>query len=482
MASSRQKYQSTFDAALFGLTLDRRASSPLHVQLIDRLRTLLGELEGVSGLRLPSSRALAAELSVSRMTVTSAYDQLMAEGYLVARRGAGTFVADHLPHLVRPAPRDTATAGHPIDKPQPWAPFQTDLSDQTLFPHKVWARHLERAWRDPEPALLAKADAFGWRSLREAISTHLSAWRGLEASPEQIIVTNGAWEAFDIVCNALIDRTRSVIVEDPGWASMRRAVERAGCTAHPMRIDQQGLDPATIPARPAVVIVTPSRHYPTGIAMPLGRRLELLERAEQDDALVIEDDYDSEFRYEGQPLPSLSGLDGLTRTIYIGSFSKLLSPALRLGYLVVPRHLVGAVREYQSTVGTRASLVPQPALASFMHSGEFAAHLRRMRRTYARRQKSLVAALSGAAEMLDIRPDPSGMHLCLPLLPSLRERVSDLDIQHASRAQGLGLRALSSHASLPDAPQGLLLGYAGFGEEVLGAAAAELTCILNDMA
>ncbi|WP_029039902.1 MocR-like pyridoxine biosynthesis transcription factor PdxR [Cucumibacter marinus] len=482
MASSRQKHQSNFDAALFGLTLDRGASTPLHVQLIDRLRAMLGELEGVSGLRLPSSRALAAELSVSRMTVTSAYDQLMAEGYLAARRGAGTFVSDHLPHLVRPAPRETAPAGNPAGKQRPWAPFQTDLSDQSLFPHKHWARHLERAWRDPEAALLNKADAFGWRPLREAISAHLSAWRGLEASPEQIIVTSGAWEAFDIICNALIDKARPVVVEDPGWASMRRAVERAGCTANPVRIDQQGLDPAMIPSRPAAVIVTPSRHYPTGIAMPLGRRLELLERAERDDALVIEDDYDSEFRYEGQPLPSLSGLDGLLRTAYIGSYSKLLSPALRLGYLVVPQHFAGAVRDYLSMVGLRASLVPQPALASFMQSGEFAAHLRRMRRTYAKRQKCLVEALSGAAGMLEIRPDPSGMHLCLPLLSPLRERVSDLDIQLAARAQGLGLRALSSHASLPEPPQGLLLGYAGFDEEALNAAAAKLTGVLNDMA
>ncbi|MBR9836586.1 MAG: PLP-dependent aminotransferase family protein [Rhodobacteraceae bacterium] len=471
MANDAVSSQSNFDAALLGLTLDR-AGVALHEQLAGALRGLV--LTGrFAGARLPPSRVLAAELSVSRMTVTTAYDQLAAEGYLAARRGAGTYVAGDLPHLAPPARRRPAPPAPP-EAPQP---FHPGVPDQALFPHRAWARHMERAWRAPEPALLARADPFGWHPLRVAIAEHLAAWRALDCAPEQILVTGGAWDAFDVIAHALLPPGARLAIEDPGWPTLRALLRRHGVTPHPLRIDGAGLDPAALPGDAAGAVVTPSRHYPTGVAMPLARRLQVLHWAEASGAMVVEDDYDSEFRYQGQPLPSLAGLDGLRRTIYMGSFSKLLSPTLRIGYLVLPEALVERVRDYLAVTGARASLMPQPALARFMAQGEFATHLRRMRRVYARRQAALLAALPGP-EWLGAGPDPSGMHLVAGLGPRLQGRVSDRAIAERATARGLAPRALSSHAILPDPPQGLLLGYAGFDEDTLGHAGRTLGALL----
>ncbi|MCV3272040.1 MocR-like pyridoxine biosynthesis transcription factor PdxR [Roseobacter sinensis] len=474
MSSIAKKSQSTLNTALFALGLDKGGRQPLHAQLADALRALILSHPGAAGTRLPASRTLAAELSVSRMTITTAYDQLLSEGYLSARAGSGTFVADHVPHLAPPAP---AVPHHPPD-PRPIRPFQPGIPDPALFPDRLWARHLERAWRRPDPALQAAPDPFGWYPLRAAIAAHLAAWRGLECDPAQIVVTAGASDAFDLLFRAALTPGDVAVMEDPGWSPLRAALDRAGLQTRPVRIDNEGLDPRALGAARAA-IVTPSRHFPTGCAMPLARRLALLDWARSTDAWVIEDDYDSEFRYQGQPLPSLSGLDGLRRTIYLGSFSKLLSATLRLGYLVIPHALAETARAVLAQSGVRVSLVPQPALAAFMDSGEFASHLRRCRRTYAKRQALLLSELAPLASLLELQPDPSGMHLCCLLRPALRAVRSDAEISAACAAAGLNVRALSSHCVLPDPPQGLLLGYAGFDEETLKAAARTLVDVLS---
>lgn len=472
MANFDKNPQSNLNATLLAMVLDRAAPQPLHLQLAGALRALV--LCGRhGGQRLPASRVLAGELSVSRMTVTSAYDQLIAEGYLIARRGDGTYIAGHLPHLVAPAPRPAAGP-----KPAQVLPFHPGMPDQASFAHRAWARHLERAWRAPEAGLLELADTFGWHPLRAAIAAHLAAWRGLDCVPGQVVITGGAWDGFDILRGAGLLRGEKLAMEDPGWPTLRRLITRAGMTPAALRIDGDGLDPALIARGVTGAIVTPSRHYPTGIAMPLTRRLELLHWAEAAGGLIIEDDYDSEFRYQGQPLPSLAGLDGLTRVVYMGSFSKLLSPSLRIGYLVLPEAHLTAARDYLSVTGARASLLPQPALARFMESGEFSAHLRRMRRVYARRQAWLLRELAPASDLLELHPDAAGMHLCVPLRPVLR--ATDQQIAARATAQGLTLRALSAHAHLPDPPQGLLLGYAAFDEDQLSQAARRLARVLRD--
>ncbi|MEO9649812.1 MAG: PLP-dependent aminotransferase family protein [Roseobacter sp.] len=477
MSNLDKNNQSNFDTALFGLLLDRGLASNLQTQLIEALQKVFSGAHDFSGLRLPSSRVLAQELSVSRTTVVNAYDQLVSEGYLTTAPGSGTFVAHHLSHLTSPVARQSIQP-----PPQKWVPFHSGVPDQPLFPHRVWSRHLERAWVKPTSDLLGRPDPFGWYPLRKSIADHLSSWRKLECRPEQVLITSGASEAFDIIFRGLLEPNRIAAVEDPGWPIMREALAVSGATVEPVRIDDQGLDAEQISTKASVAIVTPSRHYPTGISMPLSRRSALLSWAKRTNGLIVEDDYDSEFRYQGQPLPSLAGLDRLQRSVYLGSFSKLLSPALRIGYLVLPESRLKPARSYMSRSGARASLIPQPALATFMESGEFAKHLRRMRRTYAKRQASLVTELTPVSDLVDVSSDPSGMHLCVPLRRKLRRLATDETITAQAIDAGLYVRALSAHSVLPNPPQGLILGYAGFDEAVLAKAANKMRHMLRRMA
>lgn len=474
MSNNDKKFQTNLDLMLFGLTLDRTLRESLQSQLTGALRSLFHDRPAFSRTRLPATRALAQELSVSRTTVVGAYDQLISEGYLKTKVGGGTFVADQLPHLTEP----TQKAAAPSDSPQAWLPFHSGVPDQTLFPHRAWSKHIERAWSKPNNDLLGRPDPFGWYPLRHAISAHLLVWRKLDCRPEQVVITSGASEAFEIIFRGLVSSKPTAVIEDPGWPTMRDVLGAVGAGVNPVRIDDQGFNPEQITDTASVAIVTPSRHYPTGIPMTLSRRMALLEWAERENALIVEDDYDSEFRYQGQPLPSLGGLDNLERSVYLGSFSKLLSPALRIGYLVLPERLLPSAKTYLTRFGSRASLTPQPALATFMDGGEFAIHLRRMRRTYAKRQSHLVSELTGCTDFLSISPDPSGMHICASLLPNLSHAVTDQAIVSAAKKEGLHLRALSSHCVLPQPPEGLILGFAAFDERTLTNASQRLSKLL----
>ncbi|MTI03408.1 PLP-dependent aminotransferase family protein [Roseibium sp. RKSG952] len=475
MANSVKKYQSNLDSELFALSLDPDEKTALQMQLLEGLRSIIVSSPKYAGARLPASRMLSAELSVSRTTVQTAYDQLISEGYLITRQGSGTFIAENVSHLAPPRPR-AKISRYKVDS---WLPFQTGLPDTSLMPHALWARHLDRAWRRPDPELLARADPLGWYPLRAAISDHLATWRNLNCAPEQIIITSGAWESLELICRTLIGEGNTVTVEDPCWHKTRDVLSLTGLKEHSARIDHDGLNPAKISHNSAAVIVTPSRHYPTGRSLPMPRRISLLDWADRVGGLIIEDDYDSEFRYQGYPLPSLSGLDGLQHTLYLGSFSKLISTALRIGYMVAPKRLVDKARAYLEQVGPRASLIPQPALAAFMLSGDFAIHLRRMRRIYAQRQSHLISELRAVDDLLEIHPDVAGMHLCLPLKPGLAARTTDQDISRLARQQGLSVGALSAHCVLPTKQQALLLGYAAFDNEVLTKAASKLCHVLR---
>ncbi|WP_254443461.1 PLP-dependent aminotransferase family protein [Ruegeria atlantica] len=460
---------------LFAISLDASYKTSLQAQLLEALRNLISASPDLVGARLPASRTLASELSISRTTVQAVYDQMISEGYLTTRQGSGTYVASEITHLSQPQPMSRPVS----PATENWRPFQTGLPDQSLLPNRQWARHLERAWRNPSPELLARPDPLGWYPLREAISDHLAAWRHLNCDPGQVMITSGAREAFEVIFHGLLGSGKKIAIEDPCWPTLRTILADTGNTGNPIRIDENGLSSTRIPAGIHAAIVTPSRHYPTGVSLPLSRRVSLMDWARKAGAIVIEDDYDSEFRYRGQPLPSLSGLDGLTNTIYLGSFSKLVSPALRIGYMVVPKRLLPQTRAYLGRVGPRASLIPQPALATFMNSGEFAMHLRRMRRTYARRQNHLLDALAPVSDLLNLQPDSSGMHLCVGLQALVADRVSDIEISKRAENIGLRINALSAHCALPEKMQGLLLGYAAFDEDTLSNAAERLISLLR---
>lgn len=471
--------KSTSDAALLDLALDRQAGEPLHAQLAEALRRMILALRIGAGARLPSSRGLAEELGVSRVTVVTAFDQLVAEGYAEARRGSGLYVAADLPDatIERPAPRRASDAPEP-EVPAVPRPFQPTEPDLSLFPYAAWAKLLERAWRVPPPALVNHRDPMGWPPLRQAIAEHIGAARGIACTAAQVAITSGIAESIDLVARAFLPAGERVLVEEPGYLLLRRAFAHAGMKFEALEVDGSGLDVAHA-GEAAAAAVTPSRQFPLGVTMPLARRLQLLDWARRHGAIVIEDDYDSEYRYRGRPLPALMNLDHEGRVLYLGSFSKVLSSSLRLAYAVVPGARIEGLRRAISEAGARASLAPQPALAEFMTSGQFATHIRRMRRLYARRQEALLrAAERHLSRWLTVAPEAGGLHLVADLTPALARRMDDVEASKRAEAAGVSTPALSAYYSGKVRRQGLLLGYAGFEEAALDDAARRLAIAL----
>ncbi len=482
--------RSTSDAAVLDLSLDRQAREPMHAQLAEHLRRFILARRIAPGARLPSSRAFAEELGVSRVTVVTAFDQLIGEGYAEGKRGSGVYVASDLPdQAVEPALPSRRQIGAPSPSMRAGRgggggagatrPFQPGTPDHSRFPYADWGKLLERAWQRPSPALVNHADVMGWPPLREAIAEHLRAARGIACRARQIAITSGMAESVGLIASAFLPRASRVLVEDPGYMLLRRALTSAGVQVEAVAVDQSGFDPRDIDA--AAAAVTPSRHYPLGAVMPLARRLQLLEWARAQGAIIVEDDYDSEYRYRGRPLPALMALDAQGCVVYLGSFSKVLSSSLRLGYVVVPESRADAMRRALAEAGSRASLVPQPALAAFMESGRFAAHIRRMRRLYAKRQ----AALLGAAEAhltphLALSAQDSGMHLIADLTPETLRRMDDVEASARAAQAGIVAPSLSRYYTDAPARQGLILGYAGFEEDAIERAAAKLARVFEE--
>lgn len=474
--------KTTFDASMLAFALDRTLAEPLQVQLAGHLRRLILAGRAAAGARLPSSRALADELSVSRVTVVAAMEQLVSEGYAEARRGSGLFVSGDLPeNLLQIAPvvePPHLPQSACLAKPLPVRPFQAGAPDPALFPHREWARLLDTIWRRPEPELLANADPLGWAPLRVAIAEHLNLWRGIVCSPHQVIITSGAVEAVNLLARAVFRPGNRILIEEPGYRAMRRALELNGLHCLPVPVDAQGFDTASLNCGEAPakgVAVTPSRHYPLGATLPLSRRLELLDWARRTGGVVIEDDFDSEYRYQGRPLPALMSLDDDECVVYVGSFSKVLSSSLRLGFIVVPDSIRSGVSRLLAETGTGAALTAQPVLARFMAEGGFAAHIRRMRRIYAGRQSGMLAAAAAHLDgLLNIRPAAAGMHLVAELAPDVAMRMNDTDAAARAAGAAITVQPLSSFYAGTPLRQGLVMGFAGFEEAAIEAGAERL--------
>ena len=461
--------------------IDRDDREPIQAQIARQLRSLVlsGRLKPQT--KLPSTRALSEELNVARATVVEAYEQLLSEGYLETRSGSGTRVAAELPgSLLTSAPKERAREpSRGAARSEPARPFRSGLVDWENFPHDEWGRLLGRFWRNPPVTLLEHNDPFGWLPLREAIARHLYEWRGIDCAAEQVIVTAGGLDAFDLIGRSILKPGDEVWFEEPGYPTARRIFSLGGVTAAPVPVDAEGLVVARGIERAQdarAAFVTPARQYPTGVTMPLARRLELLDWAADADAIVIEDDYDSEYRYVGKPLPALMSLDKRARVIYTGTFSKVFSPIVRLGYIVVPQALVKRFREERVLHGAPPSLMAQPALAEFMGSGAFAIHIRRMRRIYAARRRALMEALKpGEGKLFTVDASPAGLMLLLRLPPG----VSDEALVEKLEAKGIETQSLSSHYAGRKREQGLLLSFAGFSEDDLQHAAAKLIGVLS---
>jgi len=455
--------------------IDRSHAMPLFEQICANLRgrVISGRLP--EGTRLPPTRALASELGVSRYTVVTAYEQLVAEGYLSGVQGSGYKVlAMGIVELAQPKHSPPVKLASPIQTPL--RPFQAGQPDMRLFPHRQWARSIARVCRNQPEALLASSDSFGNLDLRAAIADHVQEWRGVSATPEQILITAGSTDALEICARTLANPGERVGLENPGYLPLRRTVERQALTVVNLEIDGEG---ATLPASAEgirMVVLTPSHQYPLGGAMPPARRLAFLSWAKKHNIWIVEDDYDSEFRYAGRPIPAMAGFDHLNRTLYVGSFSKIFSNTLRLGYIIAPEGLVGAFRDNLSKFGLKASAMPQQALADFMQAGEFYRHLRRVRRIYGERRTYLLNQLTARfADCGTFTDHQAGMQVAFHLRPDFPDK------QIESRAHSLGITTLALSNFQVGAPSlnGLLLGYCGFSTEEMSVALGDLEDALN---
>jgi GntR family transcriptional regulator/MocR family aminotransferase len=459
------------------IRIDSRLHAGLQEQIYASIRRSI--LDGVvePGTALPSSRALAADLGVSRTTTLLALQQLQSEGYLTARRGSGTSVAAELPDdLVqrrsgRPASRPKHPAlsrrgaalvaarpgAHRLDGPPRVFRLGTPAVD--LFPVALWSRLVNRRLRSVTSAQLDYGDAAGFRVLREAIADHVQTARGTRCGAEQVLMVAGAQQGFELVCRLLLDPGDRAWIEEPGYPGARSALQAAGARIVPVPVDADGLDVDRGARRAGdarLVYVTPSHQYPLGVPMSLPRRLALLKWARTAGAWVIEDDYDSEFRYGARPMPCLHGLDVDGRVIYVGSFSKTLFPALRLGFVIVPPDLQQRLVAARAAADQHPPTLDQAVLADFIVEGHFARHVRRMRIAYRERLEALQeAAERSCGGVLRVRPVQTGLHALAELDGVDAERVSE-----EAAARGVEATPLSAYlAGRRRALNALVLGF-----------------------
>lgn len=468
------------------------AGRPVIRQVYDQVRSAIHAGALRPGGRLPSSRDLALRLGVARASVVAAYDQLLAEGYAQGRTGSGTYVSQDLSGVLDVAAPTPAPAAAPPVVPQrarelaafptPSIEPQTFSNGRTLMDARAqdaWSVSTRRALRTLGPAHFGYSEPAGEPRLRAAIADYLRAARGVVCEAEQVIVTAGAQHAVDLAARLLLKPGDRVWLEDPGYANTWQALLAAGAEGHAVPVDRSGLVvQAGIAAAPdaRAVFVTPSHQFPLGVAMSMGRRLELIAWARSAGAWIVEDDYASEFRYAGAPLASLQGLDGGERVIYVGTFNKSLFPGLRLGYLVAPKPLMASFAALRRLADRQPPTLTQAIALDFMESGQFAAHIRRRRLAYRAQRDALVEALRRRLDHV-LEPDvpDQGMHL----IAYLKDGRSDREVETRAAAKGVLARAISP--LYHDAPprQGLLLGFTGFPAKAMDAGVGRLAAALE---
>ncbi|KVE30071.1 DNA-binding protein [Burkholderia singularis] len=483
------------------------AQPPIYRQLHRLLQQAILTRELPPGARMPSSRLLAAELGIARNTVTQVYEQLVLEGYVTSATGRGTFVADSAPDEIVGEPLSGVAGmaagatgaesggaafarslsargarlvgGAGVSKRQGGA-FMPGVPDVSRFPARVWTRLHNKYWRRLHPELLTYAPGGGLPALREALADYLRTSRSVRCTPAQIIVTTGIHQSIDLAARLLTDPGDAVWTEDPCYWGVRSVLHVSGLTTRPIPVDDEGIAPAAddFAAPPKLMLVTPSHQYPLGMVMSLARRRMLLEYARQHRAWIIEDDYDSEFRYGSRPLASLQGLDTAGQVIYVGSFSKTLFPGLRVGYLVVPEPLAESFATASAELYREGQLLQQAVLAEFIAEGHFVSHIRKMRTLYGQRRQTLLDALARRyGDELPAVGGDAGLHLVM----RLPGRADDRALARAALERDIVVRALSGYyANARHAAAGLLLGYACVPEDEIARAFDTLSYAIDE--
>ncbi|MCG5074270.1 PLP-dependent aminotransferase family protein [Paraburkholderia tagetis] len=490
--------------------IERGSGQPVYRQLHWLLQQAILSRELPAGARVPSSRLLAAELGIARNTVTQVYEQLVLEGYVTSATGRGTYVADTSPDEIvgaaeigslrarkntmefgsapeaqarlaptqaqRTAARALSTrgarliAGAGVSKRQGGA-FMPGVPDVSRFPARIWTRLHNKYWRSLRPDLLTYAPGGGLALLRHVLADYLRTSRSVRCSPEQIIITTGIHQSVDLAVRLLSDPGDTIWTEDPCYWGVRSVMQVSGLKPRPIAVDSEGINPSPADfaaAPPKLILVTPSHQYPLGMVMSLARRRMLLEYARQHQCWIIEDDYDSEFRYGSRPLASLQGLDTAGQVIYVGSFGKTLFPGLRVGYLVAPEPLAESFATASAELYREGQLLQQAVLAEFIAEGHFTSHIRKMRALYGqRRQVLLDAVVRRYGDALPAMGGDAGLHVVM----QLPEGSDDRAVAEAALARNIVVRPLSGYYSERErAASGLLIGYACVPDEEIAPA------------
>ena len=448
------------------ITLGQRGD--LSVQIYRQLLSAILDGRLRPGERLPPTRELAQRLGVSRNTVAVAYEQLTADDVLVGRVGAGSYVSDRIP--LRDALQRRAPAGAvqplarwqalpaPLELAQTTSAydFSVGVPDARLFPAAAWRRLLASEWRSPLAQHARYASPDGHSELRDAIARHLGLSRAVVADANDVIVTQGAQQAFDLIGRVLIGVGTCVAVEDPGYPLVHRLFRSLGANVVGVPVDEEGLRVDAIPRQASLIYVTPSHQFPLGMAMSFRRRAALLAWAERRGAVIIEDDYDSEFRFDGRPLDPLQSLDRTGRVIYVGSFSKVLLPTLRIGFLVAPASLRSALLAVRQLTDWHGDLLAQAALARFIERGLLARHIRKVRRVYAARHARILESLERRCSQLQAIPSAAGLHL------SVVAEGKSLNVRRVvdrARSRGLRVGVLADYSFGAPCQTGFVIGY-----------------------
>jgi GntR family transcriptional regulator/MocR family aminotransferase len=437
-----------------------RGRRGLQRALYEQLRAAIAEGRVRPGEPLPPSRELARALGVSRHTVTTAYGFLVAEGFFEGHAGGGTRVAAAPLARAQPAPpRSWPSAMPPPPRDDGPRPLELGVPDAALFPHDEWRRQVARALRRRDLAAATYGDPAGDPALRAAIAAFVQRSRGVRATPAEVVVSAGAQQAFDLVLAALLRPGDTVAVEDPGYPPFRRLAAARGARVVAVPVDEEGLVVAALPARARLVYVTPSHQFPLGPVLSLQRRRALLDWARSADAAVLEDDYDSEFRFAARPLEPLQRLDDTGRVLYVGSFSKVLSPSLRLGFVVAPAALAPVLAERRALCDGHSPLFLQRALAGLIADGGLDRHLRRARKAYHERHQRL-CDWARAQRWGRLVASEAGLHLALALDGGAADEAA---LVAAARAVGVAVESLGAYAADPTRARwhGLALGYGG---------------------